>query len=144
MSTSAMGTKLTKKANPDIQGDLDWLIGSLLSIGGVSVDTEEREITTLDSPDGAKEFEPGAKTPGDVPFKIMVKKTTDNATITKVLGLLASGTTEAWEVEYPSGAKWNFDGYVKGYEAGEITTDGNIEFTTTIKVSGLPTFTPGA
>lgn len=144
MSATAMGTTLIKKKNAAVTSDTEWTVGSLLSIGGLTVETEERDITTLDSPNAAKEYEPGAKNPGDVTFKVMIKKKADEATITKVLALLAAGTTESWEVSYPSGAKWSFTGYVKGYEAGEATPDGNLEFTATIKVSGLPTFTAAA
>ncbi len=140
ISASAMGTKLIKKKKaPETT---DWEVGSLTSIGGVSVDTEERNVTTLDSPGGAEEFEQGKKTPGDVPFRIKVKKDADEIAITKILALLASGSKESWEVQYPSGSKWNFDGYIKAYEAGEATPEGDVEFGATIKVSGLPTFTP--
>lgn len=138
-SSAAMGTKLTKKKkSPET---VDWEVGSLTSIGGVSVDTEERNVTTLDSPNGAEEFEQGKKTPGDVPFRIKVKKDADQTSITKILALLASGSVEDWEVTYPSTAKWAFKGYIKAYEAGEATPEGDIEFGATIRVTGLPTFT---
>lgn len=143
MSASAMGAKLTKKKNDSVSSDTEWAVGSLLSIGSISVETEERDITTLDSPNGAKEYEQGTKNAGDVDFKILLKKGTDKASVTKITALIAAGTTESWEVEWPDGSKFAFNGYVKSYEAGELTPDGNVEFTATIKVSGLPTFTAG-
>ncbi len=139
MSARAMGTSLTlKKSGDEIQ---DTVIASLLSIGGVSVEVEERDITTLDSPDGADEFEAGKTTPGELQISGLIKKTTDEQNIAKFYALLWAKETRAWEVGYPSGAKWEFNAFVKSFEMGEATVDGNVEFTSTLKLSGKPVYT---
>ncbi len=137
-SARAMGTSLTLKG---ANNAADTVIGSLLSIGGISVEVEERDITTLDSPNGADEFEAGKTTPGDLAISGLIKKTADEANITTLYDLLWAKTTENWEVTYPSGAKWAFAAFVKAFEMGEATVDGNVEFNATLKLSGKPTYT---
>ena len=49
---------------------------------------------------------------------------------------------QEWIVTYPSGAKWQFKGFIKSFKDGEKTVDGLATFSATIRVSGKPTFTP--
>ena len=138
----AMGTSLTKKANTG--ESTDWVIGSLTSIGEIGVEIGEIEITTLDSPDGAKEFMSGDIDAGECAIAGYIKKTSDEATVTRMMALIQSGSTEKWVVTFPSGAKWEFDAFVKSFKTTEETTDGLIGFSSGLRISGLPTYTPSS
>ena len=135
----AMGTSLTKTKSGEEQAD--WVVGSLTSIGEIGAEASEIDITTLDSPDGAKEYASGDIEAGDCEIAGYIKKTTDEDTVTKMMALLKSGATEAWKVTFPSGAYWSFNAYVKAFRTTEETTDGLIGFNATLRISGLPAYT---
>lgn len=138
----AMGTSLTKiKSGSEAN---NWVVGSLTSIGEIGAEIDEIDITTLDSPSGAKEFMSGDIDAGEVSISGYIKKTTDEQTVVKMMTLIAEGSTEKWEVEFPSGAKWNFDAFVKSFKTTEETPDGLIGFTGSLRISGIPTYTPSS
>ena len=138
----AMGTSLTKKKSGSEL--LDWLIGSLTSIGEIGAEISEIDITTLDSPDGAKEYMAGDIDAGECAIAGYIKKADDENTVTKMMALIQSGSTENWEVNFPSGAKWNFKAFVKSFKTTEETPDGLIGFSGSLRISGLPTYTPAS
>lgn len=132
----AMGTSLTLKGASSSD---DKVIGSLTSIGEITIEADEIDVTTLDST-GA-EYIQGNVSAGEVAISGYVKTRDDESTINDMLTLVASGDIKAWEVEFPSGAKWNFNAFVKSFGTTEETVDGLIGFTGSLRVSGLPTYT---
>lgn len=138
----AMGTSLTKKkSGSEIE---DWKVGSLTSIGEIGVEISEIDVTTLDSPDGAKEYISGDIDAGECAIAGYIKKAADEATVTKMMSLISAGTVEKWAVDFPSKAKWEFDAFVKSFKTTEETTDGLIGFNATLRISGLPVYTPSS
>lgn len=136
----AMGTSLTKtKSGDELQ---DWAVGSLTSIGEITTESTEIEVTTLDSPDGAKEYISGDIDAGELSIAGYIKKAEDEQTIVKMNNLLKSGSVEAWTIEFPSGAQWAFNAFVKSFGTTEETPDGLIGFQGTLRISGLPVYTP--
>lgn len=134
-----LGTTLEKtKSGSEIE---DLLIGGLTSIGEIGVESEEIDTTTLDSPDGYKEFEPGLKDAGEVALAGDIKS---EATVEKMLALAESQSMEAWVVTYPSGATWAFSGFIKSFKDGEKTADGKASYTASIRISGKPIYTKSA
>lgn len=138
-ATRTMGTSLEKIANADLGEVGDLRIANLTSVGAIGMESDEIDVTDLDSPEDYKEFIAGAKTPTDIEITGNVK---DEAALQRLLALANSRTVEAWRVTYPSGAKWTFNGYVKSFTDGEKTVDGLLTFNTGIRVTGKPTFTP--
>lgn len=136
----AIGTSLKKiKSGSEVA---DWTIGSLTSIGEIGAEISEIDITTLDSPDGAKEYMSGDIDAGECAIAGYIKKADDENTVTKMMALIQSGSTEAWEVTFPSGAKWEFNAFVKSFKTTEETPDGLIGFSGSLRISGMPTYTP--
>lgn len=135
----AMGTSLTKTKSGNEA--TDWEVGSLTSIGEIGVEISEIDVTTLDSPNGAKEYISGDIDAGECPIAGYIKKAADEATVTKMMALISSGSVEEWTVEFPSGAKWVFNAFVKSFKTTEETTDGLIGFNATLRISGLPVYT---
>ena len=135
-ATRTMGTTLTKMKSGSESADLK--IANLTSIGEIGVESEEIDATDLDSPNNYKEFIAGSKDAGEVSLAGNIK---DEANVEKMLALAESQSMEEWTVEYPSGAKWTFSGFVKSFKDGEKTTDGLATFSATIRVSGKPVYT---
>lgn len=137
--SKTLGTTLKKTKSGSETEDL--IIGGLTSIGEIGVESEEIDTTTLDSPNGYKEFEPGLKDAGEVSLAGDIK---DEATVEKMLALAESQSLEAWTVTYPSGAKWAFSGFIKSFKDGEKTADGKASYTASIRISGKPVYTKSA
>ncbi|MBQ7139992.1 MAG: hypothetical protein IJO32_00640 [Bacilli bacterium] len=132
----AMGSTLTKiKSGSELE---DTKIANLTKIGEVGVEREERDITDLDSPDEYKEFEPGLKDAGECEIEGYVK-TEEN--VNKLLSLAESGSVENWKITLKSGSTWEFKAWLKKFKTGELTTDGNVTFSGTLRITGKPTFT---
>ena len=138
--TRAIGTKLTKKKSGT--ETTDWEVGSLTSIGEVKITIGEEDITTLDSPNRAKEYMPGDIEAGEVSIAGITKKANDEITITKMAALIAGSAVEHWTIEFPSGAKWEFDAFVKEFGTDEASVDGMVSFSGSLRISGLPVYTP--
>lgn len=134
-----MGTTLTKKQSGDETQDLK--IANLTSIGEIGVESEEIDATDLDSPNNYKEFIAGSKDAGEVSLAGNIK---DESNVEKMLALAESQSMETWTVTYPSGATWEFSGFVKSFKDGEKTPDGLATFSATIRISGKPVYTPKA
>lgn len=130
-----MGTTLTKlKSGSEAT---DWKIANLTSIGEIGVESEEIDTTDLDSPDDYKEFIAGSKDAGELALAGNIK---DESNVEKMVALAESQTMENWEIKYPTGATWEFAGFVKSFKDGEKTPDGLATFSATIRISGKPEY----
>ena len=135
-ATRTINTKLTKKKSGSEQEDLS--VGHLTSIGEIGIESEEIDVTDLDSTGDFKEYIAGTKDAGEVSIAGNIH---DEAIIEKMMALANSRSIEDWTVEYPSGAKWSFKGFVKSFKDGEKTPDAIATFSATIRISGAPTYT---
>ena len=135
-ATRTMGTTLKKLKSGSEPNDTT--IANLTSIGEIGVESEEIDATDLDSPNNYKEFIAGSKDAGEVSLAGNIKS---EANVEKMLALAESQSLEDWEVTYPSGAKWSFKAFVKSFKDGEKTVDGLASFSSTLRVSGKPTYT---
>lgn len=132
----AMGTSLTLKGETTQQ---DKVIASLTSIGEITVEAEEIDVTTLDS--SGAEYIQGNVTAGEIAISGYVKTQADETTVADMLDLVASGDIKAWVVTFPSGAKFEFNAFVKSFGTTEESVDGLIGFSGSLRVTGLPTYT---
>ena len=105
-----MGTSLTLiKAGSE---PTNLVIKGLTSIGEITGEKEEVDVTTLDSPDGAKEFLSGAADWGSQDLE----------------GYMDDDSQIAYKA------------FVKNFTYGEKTVDGVDGFKLTLRLSGKPTF----
>lgn len=130
-----MGTSLTLKKAGSEPNDL--VIKSLTSIGEVTGEKEEIEVTTLDSPDGAKEFLSGAADWGTQDLEGYMD---DDTQIEKMRALFDSGMVRDWEVVTPAKRKIAYKAFVKNFTYGEKTIEGVDGFKLTLRLSGKPVF----
>lgn len=118
----------------------DVVFASVASIGAISGEHDEIDVTTLDSPNRAKEYISGAADFGSVEVEQNVT-TSNTDQIEKINTLFASGDLREWERTDDTGTV-AFTGYVAEAGYGEETVDGLVKFNYTIRISGQPTFTP--
>ncbi|WP_019534211.1 phage tail tube protein [Paenibacillus ginsengihumi] len=113
-------------------------IGDLTAIGSPNVDTEEIDVTTLDSVGAYREYISGFKDAGEVTLSGYFVPT--DAGQAAAYAALESGEIQECEIEYPMGASWAFEGFVKNFT---VTTELEeaIGFEVTIRVTGQPTLT---
>lgn len=136
-ATRTIKTTLKKLKSGDEQEDLK--IAHLTSIGEIGIESEEIDVTDLDSDGDFKEYIAGTKDAGEVSIAGNIH---DESIVEKMMSLANSRSVESWEVTYPSGATWTFQGFIKSFKDGEKTTDGLATFSATIRISGAPTYTP--
>lgn len=137
--TTTMGTTLTlKKAEAS---GTDKLIARITSIGEMGGEHEEQDVTTLDSPNGAKEFIPAGTDYGEVEVSCNVLKGDQALELTQ---LFESKAVRDWEVATPRGAKQTFKAFIKAIKYGEKTTDGLDTVKVTLRITGKITYAKGA
>lgn len=134
----SLGTKLYKLKQGEEQEDL--LLAKLTNIGEIKIETDDIDVTTLDSTGGYKEYIPGFKDAGEVSIEGVI---TEDSPMETLLGLVSSQKTVNWEI-VPNGVTkgegWKFSGYIKSFGESEASTDGVRKFTASIRISGEPTF----
>jgi len=139
-----MGTKLFQ--NTGTSESPTWTaIAHLTSIGEIGLETDEIDVTDLDSPNNFKEFIAGTKDAGSIDIAGNV---VGDANVATLYALANAGTVEGFKVEFPTltgqdtPATWEFDSYLASFKEGESSTDSLRTFTGSLRVSGAPTFTP--
>lgn len=137
--TKSNGTTVKIKGSAANQ---DITIGKLTSIGAIGPETEEIDVTTLDSAGAYRSFIPGYKDGGSVTFEGYLDS--EDSGQNELITLFESGIVKDYVVTFPSGAKAEFSGFVKSYKLGETEVDGVPAFSAEIRVSGAVTFTAAA
>ena len=135
--TRTMATTLTMtKAGAEVQ---DLVLAHLQSIGEQSTEAEEIDVTTLDSPNGAKEFIQGAKDAGSID---VVANNVFDGQVETLQAVFNSGAVRSWTEAYPNAAATlAYDGYMSKFAFGEATTDGLCTVSFTLRLSGAPVYT---
>ncbi len=132
-AVKSLGTTLT--LDPD--GN-NTLIADLTSIGEIGVESDEIDVTTLDSDSGYKEFIAGFKDAGEVALAGIIKT---ESNMEDMLELAEAQTVSDWVITFTTGSTWKFQGFVKSWKEAESTIDGVRGFTGSIRISGAPTYT---
>lgn len=134
--TRTMATTLTKTMSGSETEDL--VLAHLQSIGEQTTEAEEIDVTTLDSPNGAKEFIQGAKDPGSV--EVVANNVFDGQVAT-LQSIFNSGNVEEWTEAYPGDAgTLTYSAYMSAFTFGEATTDGLATVSFTLRLTGAPTY----
>jgi predicted secreted protein len=109
------------------------------SIGEQATEVEEIEITALDSPNGVKEYMSGGKDAGSIEVQVQVKKE-NAAQAEKLRAVFAAGDTRDWEIGLTTAEKMTFKAFISKFANGEITTEGLLTYSFTLRLSGEPTW----
>lgn len=131
-----MGTTIVKTAS-GVEAE-DLTISDVSVLGEYGVESEEIDVTTLDSSNGFRETIGGILDAGEITFEGFVK-TADN--FSTLNDLAEAQTVEEWTITYPDGATAVFDGWVKSFKDTGAEVNGVRGFNGTIRISGGVTFT---
>lgn len=120
--------------NVDITATMT-LIAGVRDISGPSAGLSTVDATAHDSANRWREFVPGLLDGGEVSFEIVYDP--GAATHTTLSGALTGATEESFELvlQDTSSTKYEFSGYVTGFETGN-PVEGYLSANVTIKVSG--------
>lgn len=138
--TPVKGIGTTLSVTPT--GGTEIAVGKLTSIGELTPDSDEIEVTTLDSEGGYREYLQGFKDPGEL--SVEGYYASGNSGQAKLIELYDSGESAAYEIEFPDGTTIGFDAFVKNYTVGSAEVDNAVGFKATMRVTGAPTITPAA
>lgn len=128
MPKQGMGTKLKQNS---------IAVAELTEISGIEMEADTIEATTLDSPDGFREYISGLKDGGEVGVSGYFNPS-DNGQIA-LTNAFYSGAVGDYSIDFPPsvGASWQFNGIVTSISTSASTEDG-IPFEAAIKVTGKP------
>jgi predicted secreted protein len=118
-------------------------IGELTSIGGVKLTADELDLTHHGSPGKFREVIQGLRDGGDLAIEgNLVPDDAGQAALLVHYNTDEDGGIEAMMVTYPDGSTWEFSAFVKELDFGNAPVDGKLDFSATLRISGLPEFTP--
>lgn len=136
----AMGTTLTMTKSGSEQEDT--VIKHATTIGEMAIESEEIDVTTLDSPNRAKEYAQGAKDAGTISVEA---NNCYDGQAEALFAVFKSGEVREFTIGYPNeegeeAATLTFEGYISTFTFGEATTDGLVTCNFDIRTSGLPEY----
>lgn len=113
-------------------------INGLTSIGEVTPDSEEIDVTSLDSAGGYREFLQGFKDSGELALSgYHINGDLGQAELRTGYG---TGEAKTTVITFPSGAGTvTFTAYVKSYTMGSAEVDGAVGFGATLRITGAVT-----
>lgn len=121
----ALGTTITFNA---------LAIGGLTSIGDLAPTADEIDVTTLDSPDGYKEFLQGLKDSGELP--IAGHHIAADVGQVGIRAGFASGDVDAVVITFPDNSTASFNAWVKSHRIGGAEVAGAVGFGATLRITG--------
>lgn len=134
MAVSAHGTTL--KFTPS--GGVQATVGRLTAIGEVKPDSEEIDVTTLDSEGGYREYMQGYRDAGALTVEgFHDKADSGQAAIRASYDAGGAGNVA---IVFPDGSQATFSAYVKSYALGAAKVDGAVGFSATFRLTGAVTY----
>lgn len=109
-------------------------IAEVVSITPPGVTREAVEATHLKSPDAYKEFIAGLKEAGEASITLNFVPAASDAVFTAF-----DADSGKYQITFPNGVMLRFDGFFTAYNPPELTSEGKMEATATIKATGKPT-----
>ncbi len=127
------GAKFAIKASGDTYPE----VAEVISITPPGLSRETIDVTHLNSDDLTKEFIGSLKEAGEAVVEVNY---VPSASDPLLAAFSANGGAGEFKIIYPKGDfAMTFKGIITGYEQGDITVDGKLAATLTIKCSGAPT-----
>lgn len=117
-------------------------VGQVSSIGGITISSDEVEVTTLDAGD-YRQYIQGFKDPGECPVTVVFDPNlvTHDDSANGLLGLFASGEVRDCAIKINSSAvggfSWlTFQAFIRDWEFAEINPDDPQTATATFRITG--------
>ena len=119
------------------QDGTETAIGHLTELGEIAQDSEEIDITTLDSTGAYREFLPGFKDAGQMILSGYYAPGDDTQKILNTL--YQAGDVATWAIKFNDGSKLTFSAFVKGVTFGPTGVDSVPGFGATLRLTGVVT-----
>lgn len=117
-------------------------LANVVSVTPPSVEVDDVEVESLDPEDGFKQYMPGLLDSKEVSLNINFDA--QDTGHTALIADLNSRAIKQYKILLPDGASWTFSGFIKGFKPSEIQAGDIMQAEVTIRVTGKPTFAPGA
>lgn len=114
------------------------LVGTLSAISEITCDSELIDVTTLDSPDGCRQFMQGAKDAGEIRLSGFHVK--DEAGQIALRAAYDTGAAGTCCITFPDGVKATFPALVKSHTLGAAQVDSAIAFSCVLRAAGKVVF----
>lgn len=112
-------------------------VAKLTSLAKPNASTDEVDVTHMESPGRAKQFEPGMTDFGEIAYGIIWDAS--SATDLLIEAFRASGEVRACRAGYGQTGKFDtYQGFPKGYEAAASSPGEPFKGTLTMRVASLP------
>ena len=120
-------------------------IAEITKIGGIEINLETLDVTTLTSPDSFKEFIGTWFEASEVPIEGNFIAGDTNGQVALMADQLAM-TVQSFVLTLPTAitATWSFSALVTKFKVGDYAVGGKIDFSASLKISGKPTLAIGA
>lgn len=125
----------TAVSSDDLSGITD--LAKVTDIKPPKVETDDIDVSHMDSPEQHKQFAAGWANGGEVEVTVQFEKARNAA----IYG--AFRKNRVFRVTFFDGSTWGFKGYIKSF-GNEVEREKIVTATVTCKVSGKPLFTPAA
>lgn len=129
-----IGTKFQRKGTGDTYTD----IANITSITPPESTLDTADATTLDSPDGREQIVPTILRNGEA--TLTVNFDPEDTAQTQFRTDMESRTKNTYRIVFPDDSHYQFEAYVTGFNIGDITPDGLLSATVTLRATGKPTF----
>ena len=135
MASWGIGTQFLRVVEPDT-----WeAIGQITSITPPESTMDVQDATTLDSPDGREEIVPTILRNGEATLTFNFDP--DDIDQQSFRDDMESRVKRSYRILFPDEENYyQFDAYVIGFNIGEITPDGLLSATATLRATGKPGF----
>ena len=117
-------------------------VGRLSSIGEIRADSEELDVTTLDSAGGCREYIQGFRDAGEL--EVSGFHDAGNAGQAALRAAYATGEAGGVAIAFPDGTAVSFNAYVKRHSIGAAKVDGAVGFGAVFRVTGAVTVIPAS
>lgn len=122
-----------------VSGASTGALGRLIRVSVGSMEANDIDVSSMDSPNRWREFIAGMKNAGEIRLDILY----DEDEVDAALDALGSDN-ETWTITFPDTATFVCDGYVKSVGPIDAPMDDKMAVSIGIKLSGEPTYTPPA
>jgi hypothetical protein len=115
-------------------------IAELTNIGGIEISMDTIDVTNHQSSGGFKEFIAGLMETSDLPIEFNFIPSDTNGQIGLQTDML-NRTLQSFVITFPSstGTTWSFTALVTKFSTGNVTPEGKLSGSATLKISGQPT-----
>ena len=115
-------------------------VAEIIDITPPNVEADDIETSHMMSPNQFKQFEAGWADGGEVDLSVQFEKA-KNASLYALFRQPKGFRIMFADAPGPSGSKWGFDGYIKGF-GNEVDREDIVTADITVKITGQPVFVP--